>query len=328
MTRFCTALVFLIGLPGLPAAHAQQAGKVYRVGVVSVLVAKPEPPQVRALRQELRTLGYVEGKNVILDIRYAEGRPERLPDLFADLIKQKVDVLVTGSVMAGLAAKKTTTTVPIVVAGTQDLVSPGIVSSLARPGGNITGATFAAGGAEIASKWVELLKEAVPSGSHFAVVYNSADPQTASMLAGAHAAARSLKIKLDQFDAGTHATLEKAFRDIAAGKPHGMIVLPTSFYGGNRLPFVRFAAEKRLPTIYFFNLFTDDGGLMSYGGSVADSYRRAAHYVDKILRGAKPADLPVDQPTKFELVINLKAAREIGLTIPHPVLFRADRVIE
>jgi len=321
------SLILCIGLlAGTPAAQAQ--AKVPRVGVVSVLQKSPEPPTVHAFRQELGRLGYVEGKNVAVEVRYAEGRPERLPGLFAELIKLKVDVLVTGSVVAALAAKKATSSVPIVVAGTQDLVSPGIVTSLARPGGNITGATFAAGGRDIAGKWVELLKEAVPSASRIAVLCNTADPQTAEMLHGVHAAARVWKVGVDQFDASTDATLQQAFAGIGASGAQGLIVLPTSYFGGNRNPLIRFASEKRLPAIYFFNLFPADGGLMSYGGSVEDSYRRAATYVDKILKGAKPGDLPVDQPTKFELVVNLKAAKAIGLEMPRTFLLRADRIIE
>ena len=329
MKSMVTGIVAAVLLLAGPAViQAQPVVKVHRIGIVSPLSASPEPPTVRAFRQGLRELGYVEGKNVILVTRFAEGRTEHLPELFAELIRLKVDVIVTGSAVGTLAAKRATTSVPIVFAGVLDPASAGIVVSLARPGGNITGATFGAGGSAIAGKWVELLKEAVPGVSHVAVLSNSADPQSAQLLREIHAAARTLKVKIEQFDAGNDTTLDKAFAAIGASRAHGMIVTNTPFFAANRAKLVQFAAEKRLPAMYFFNLFPDAGGLMSYGGSLEESYRRAATYVDKILKGAKPADLPIDQPTKFELVINLKAARALGLTIPPSLLLRADRVIE
>ena len=285
--------------------QAQPASKVHRIGIVSPLAASPEPPTVRAWRQGMRDLGYVEGENVVLEIRYAEGRTERLPGLFAELINLKVDVLLTGSVLGALAAKRATTTVPIVFAG--DALSPGIVPSLARPGGNITGATFGVAGADMVGKQLELLREAVPGIAHVAVLSNSAQPQSAETLREIHRAARILKVRIDQFDAGNDATLEKAFAAIGASGSQGLIVTAHP---------------------YFFNLFPDVGGLMSYGGNTEDSYRRAASYVDRILKGAKPADLPIDQATRFELVFNLKAARALGITIPRSMLLRADRVIE
>lgn len=315
-------------LAGPAVVQAQPAVKVHRIGIVSVLSASPEPPTVRAFQQELRALGYVEGKNVILVMRFADGRSERLPELFAELIRLKVDVIVTGSAPASLAAKRATTSVPIVFAGVLDATSAGIVVSLARPGGNITGTTYGVSGSGIAGKWVELLKEAVPGISHVAVLSNAADPQVAELLREIHAAARTLKVKIDKFEAGNDTTLDKAFAAIGTSGAQGIIVTNAPFLASNRAKLVQFAAEKRLPAIYFFNLFPDAGGLMSYGGSVEESYRRAATYVDKILKGAKPADLPIDQPTKFELVINLKAARALGLSIPRSLLLRADRVIE
>jgi len=327
MTSIAARLAAVFLLVGTLAAHAQPSAKVHRIGVVSVQPGTPEPSTVHALRERLRELGHVEGKNLVLETRYAEGQPERLPGLFAELIRLKVDVLVTGSLLAALAAKKATTSVPIVVAGVLDVVSTGIVASLARPGTNITAATFAAG-AEIAGKWVELLKEAVPTVSRVAVLLNSADPQSAEMFREVQAAARSLKVNVDRFDVGELAELDKAFAAVGASGAQGMIVIPTALFGGNRGRLIRFAAERRLPAIYFFNPFPDEGGLMSYGGSVEDSYRRAANYVDRILKGAKPADLPIDQPTRFELVINLKTAKALGLAIPRTLLLRADRVIE
>ena len=308
--------------------QAQPAVKVYRIGVVSPLAASPEPPTVRTLRRTLRDLGYIEGKNVAIEVRYAEGRSERLPGLFAEMIKLKVDVLVTGSTEGALAAKKATTTVPIVFAGVIDVVSTGIVASLARPEGNITGATFGVGGTGFAGKWVELLKEAVPGASLVAVLSNPANLLTAQLLPDIDTASRALKVRIERFEAGNDATLDKAFTAIGASGAHGMIVPNNPFFAANRAKLVQFAAAKRLPVMYFFNLFPDSGGLMSYGGSLEDSYRRAATYVDKILKGAKPGDLPVDQPTKFELVVNLKAAKALGITLPRSFLLRVDRVIE
>lgn len=326
MVTGLVAAVLLLAGPAL--VQAQPAVKVHRIGIVSPLSATPEPPTVRAFRQGLRELGYVEGKNVILVTRFAEGHPEPLPELFAELIRLKVDVIVTGSAPGALAAKRATTSVPIVFAGVLDPASAGIVVSLARPGGNITGVTYGAGASGIAGKWLQLMKEAVPGVSHVAVLSNLADPQSAQLLREIHAAARTLKVQIDQFDARDDTTLDRAFAAIGTSRAQGIIVTNAPFFADNRAKLVQFAAEKRLPAIYFLNLFTDAGGLMSYGGSLEESYRRAATYVDKILKGAKPADLPIDQPTKFELVINLKTARALRLTIPPSLLLRADRVIE
>ena len=325
--RACLALAALLVVGSL-GAHAQPAAKAHRIGVVSVLSASPEPPTVRALRQGLRDLGYVEGENVVLEIRYAEGRPERLPELFAELVKLKVDVLLTGSVLGALAAKRATTTVPIVFAGVGDALSPGIVPSLARPGGNITGASFGVAGADVTKKQLELLKEAVPGIAHVAVLFSSTQPQSTETLRAIHDAARILKFRIASFDASNDATLGKAFAAIGASGVHALIVTAHPYFSANRVKLVQFAAEKRTPAMYFFNLFPDVGGLMSYGGSTEDSYRRAAFHVDRILKGAKPGDLPIDQATKFELVVNLKTARALGIEIPRSLLLRADRVIE
>lgn len=319
------AVLLLFCSLGTPA---QPAAKVHRIGIVSPLAASPEPPTVRAWRQGMRDLGYVEGKNVVFEIRYAEGRAERFPELFAELINLKVDVLLTGSVLGALAAKSATTTVPIVFAGVGDALSPGIVLSLARPEGNITGATFGVAGADMVGKQLELLREAVPGIAHVAVLSNSAQPWSAETLREIHHAARILKVRIGQFDAGNDATLEKAFVAIGASGAQGLIVTSHPYFAANRAKLVQLAAEKRLPGIYFFNLFPDAGGLMSYGGSTEDSYRRAASHVDRILKGAKPGDLPVDQATRFELVINLKTAKALGIKIPRSLLLRTDRVIE
>jgi putative tryptophan/tyrosine transport system substrate-binding protein len=309
-------------------AHAQPAGKVHRIGVVTVLQPSPEPPTVRAFRQTLRELGYVEGRNIVVETRYAAGNVDRLPELLDELIRLKSDVLVTGSVAGALAAKKATSTVPVVFAGVLDASAQGVVTNLARPGGNLTGATYGVGGADIAGKWVELLKEIAPRMSHVAVLLSSGDPQSPDQLRAIHAAAKRLKAKVSEFDATNDAMLQRAFAGIRASGAQGIVVTNSPYFGANRFKLVGFAAEQRLPAIYFFNLFPDVGGLMSYGGSIEESYRRAALYVDKILKGAKPGDLPIDQASKFELVINLKTAKALGLALPGPLLLRADRVIQ
>lgn len=283
---------------------------------------------VRAIRQGLREMGYVEGENVIVDVRFAQGRAEIFPELIADLMKLKVDVIVAASSQAALAAKKATSTVPIVFVGIFDPIASGLVTSLARPGGNVTGTTFAAGGSTIAGKWLELLKETVPGIAHVAVLFNSVDPQSAEALREIHAAGRIMKTGIEEFQAGDPASLENAFAAIGASRAQGLVVIGSAYFGGNRTKLVQFAAQKRIPAIYFFSLFPDVGGLMSYGGSTEESYRRAAVYVDRILKGAKPGDLPIDQATKYELVVNLKTAKALGITIPRSLLARADRVIE
>ena len=310
------------------SAQAQQATKVHRIGLILSSSPTLGGPASDAFRQGLRELGYVEGKNVLVEARYAEGRFERFPQLVTELIGLKVDVLVAGSTPGALAAKKATTTIPIVFAGVLEPVPSGVVASLARPGGNITGVAVGIGDSGFAGKYLELLKEAVPDISHVAVLFNSAHPQGAPQVRAIEAAARKLKVKLNVLDAGNATKIEQAFTDIGASGAQGIILTANPFFDANRIKLVQFTAEKRLPAMYYFKHFADAGGLMSYGASLEESYRRAATYVDKILKGAKPADLPVEQPTRFELSINLKTARAIGLAIPKSLLFRADHVIE
>ena len=311
-----------------PLAGAQQPARVYRIGYVSFTSPPVSTPAENAFRQGLRELGYVEAKNVMVEVRYAEGHTERLAGLIAELIGLKVDVLLAGSTPGALAAKKATATVPIVFAGVLEPVESGIVASLARPGGNITGAAVGIGSSGFAGKYLELLKEAVPDISHVAVLFNSAHPAAAPQVLEIEAAARKLKVKLGVLDAGNATDLDKAFSAIGASGAQGIVMAGNPFFDANRVKLVQFAASKRLPAVYYFKHFVEAGGLMSYGASLEESYRRAAAYVDKILKGAKPADLPVEQPTKFELVINLKTAKALGLTIPQSLLFRADLVIE
>lgn len=313
---------------GAGAASGQSNGRVYKVGFVSPLMGNPEPPTLLAFRQGLKELGYSEGRNLRLEMRFAEGRTERFRDLIGELIALKVDVLLVGSEVGAQAAKKATTTLPIVFAGVSDPIAGGLVGDLARPGGNITGASFGVGGLGFGAKWIELLREAVPQASDFAVLTNLADPQSAQLLGDLDGAAQKMKLRLQRFDAHDDATLDKAMAAIAASRAHAMIVTAAPFFANSRARIVAFAERSRLPAMYFFSLFTDAGGLMSYGGSVQDSYRRAAGHVDKILRGAKPGDLPVEQPTQIELVVNSKAAKALGIALPQSLLLRADRVIE
>ena len=327
VVRLATAATLLL-LAGSVAAQAQQTPRVYRIGFVSPLLSSPEPSNLLTFRQGLRELGYVEGKNVIVEARFAEGHPERLPELVAEVLRLKVDVLLAGSTPGALAAKKATTTVPIVFAGVLEPVHSGVVAGLARPGGNITGVAVGIGGSGFAGKYVELLKEAVPDISHVALLWNSAHPAGAPQVREIEAAARTLKVKLDLLDAGNAANLDRALATIGASGAQGIILVPNPFFDTSRVKLVQFAASKRLPTMYYFKHFADAGGMMSYGSSVEESYRRAATYVDKILKGAKPADLPIEQPTRFELVINLKTAKALGLKIPQSLLLRADNIIE
>jgi putative ABC transport system substrate-binding protein len=325
VTRLALSAVLLLGSA---AIQAQQTTGVQRIGVAIPLSPSPEPPTLRSLREGLRELGYVEGRNVIVEARFTAGRPERFPELLNELVRMKVDVIVVGSTPGTLAAKKATTTIPIVFAGIVDPDTHGIVASLARPGGNVTGATFGVGGSGFAGKWVELLKEAFPGVSHVAVLWNPANPSHSSPLREVQAAAQSLRVKVDALDAGNATTLDRAFATIGADGPQGIIVIPDAFFIDNRAKLAQMVATKRLPAVFPVKLFADAGGLMAYGGSLEDSFKRAAKYVDKILKGAKPADLPVDRPTRFELVINLKTARAMGFKIPQSVLARADHIIE
>jgi putative ABC transport system substrate-binding protein len=318
---------WLVGFPGLLAAplaaDAQPAGKNPRIGILRP--GSPPDPLLDAFRQGLRELGYDEGRNISIEYRWAEGKDERLPGLAADLVRLKVDVIVAG-VGAVEAAKRATTTIPIVMPVSNDPVRVGLVASLARPGGNITGLTSLS--RELPGKWMELLKEALPRVSRVAVLWDPAgDPGQVST---SEAAARSLGVRLHVLKVGDRtAGFEPAFAEARKNDAEALIVLGSPFFYVHRTRLVELAAKHRLPTIYAQREFViGAGGLMSYGADYGHQFRRAATYVDKILKGAKPADLPVEQPTKFELVINMKTAKTLGLTIPASVLTRADRVIE
>jgi putative ABC transport system substrate-binding protein len=282
---------------------------------------------LEAFRQGLRELGYLEGRNVLIEYRSAEGRPDRLPDLAAELVALNVDVIVTGGgTLAALAAQRASRTVPIVVVSVGDPVTSGLVTSLARPGGNVTGLSLLF--PELVGKCLEQLKLAVPSIKRVAVLSQpGATLERTEAVNGAEGAARALGVQLQMVEAKGPEDLDKAFSNIISGRAHALIVLSTPVFLGERRRLAQMTATNRLPAVFSFREYVDAGGLMSYGPNLADLSRRAATYVDKILKGVKPSDLPVEQPTRFELVINLKTAKDLGLTIPQSVVARADEVI-
>jgi putative ABC transport system substrate-binding protein len=307
---------------GGAVARAQQPEKIFRIGLLTGGSNLSE--RRGALRQGLRDLGYAEGKNIIIEDR-SEEKTDRFPSLAAELVRLKVDVIVTSGTPQTRAAKKATTTIPIVMAAVGNPVGSGLVASLARPGGNVTGLTTIT--RELDGKRLELLKEAAPNVSRVAIIWN---PESAAtpVFKAIETAAEPLRLQLQSLEVRASEDLDRAFRDAAKEHSQAVVVLRNpAIVMNERRRVVKLAIASRLPTIYDDRAFVEAGGLMSYGTNIADLYRRAATYVDKILKGAKPANLPVEQPTKFEFVINLKTAKEIGLTIPPNVLARADRVI-
>jgi len=306
-------------------AEAQQPTKVSRIGYLAGTVPDAQRPRIEAFRQALRELGYVEGKNVVIESRYAEGKLDRRRALVTDLVRLKVDVILTAGPGDTLAAKGATNTIPIVMAQDPDPVGSGFVASLARPGGNITGLSTLA--PEISGKRLELLKEIVPRLFRVAVFGTSTNPGTTQMLRETELAAGAFGVKLQYLDVLDPKDIETVFHAASKGRADAVLVLGGAVFFSQRTQVIELAVKNRLPAIYNDPDYVEAGGLMSYGVSQLNLYRRAATYVDKILKGAKPADLPVEQPLKFELVINLKAAKQIGLTIPPNVLVRADKVI-
>jgi putative ABC transport system substrate-binding protein len=307
-------------------AQAQQPAKVPRIGYFQAPTPSAVAARNEAFRQGLRELGYVEGKNIVIEWRFAEGKSERVPALAAELVHLKVDVIVTGGSVLTRAAKEATSTIPIVMSQDIDPVGNGFVVSLARPGGNITGlATLAP---EISGKRLELLKEIIPRLSRVAVLGTSSQPGNAQQLKETEFTAQAFGIKLQYLDVLSPKDIEPAFRESSKGRADAVVMMVAgAVAAAHRTQFFELAVKSRLPTMYQQNTYVEAGGLMSYGASFPDLDRRAATYVDKILKGTKPADLPVEQPKKFELIINLIAAKQIGLTIPPNVLVRADRVI-
>ncbi len=306
--------------------RAQLPGKTARIGRLSPLSAEVDAPFMNAFRQALQELGWVEGQSFSLVSRFAEGRADRLPQLAASLVRDGVDVLLTGSNPGALAAKHATTTIPIVMVTTGDPIGGGIVTSLAHPGGNLTGVT--ALGWELSAKRLEALKGAVPGVQRVAVLVNPGAPYTRPFLAEREGVARDLGLKIQVLEARSPGELEAAFATMAHERAEAVMVLTDVLFITERRAIVELAARRRLPAVYFDRQFVDAGGLMFYGASLVHMYRRAALYVDKVLKGVRPADLPIEQPTTFELVVNLRAARALGLKIPPAFLLRADQVIE
>ena len=316
------ALLFAIG----SSAEAQQPKKIPRIGFLVGESASLAAPRTQAFRQGLRELGYVEGKNIAIEYRYSEGKRDRIPELAAELVRLKVDVIVTGGAPYTRAAKEATSTIPIVITQDPDPVGNGFVASLARPGGNTTGLSNF--NRELSGKRLELLKEVDSKLSRVAVFGTSTFPGNGQNLKETELAAEALRVKLQYIDVLGPKDLETAFRAATKARADAVIAMGSNVLNSQRAQVIALAAKSRLPAIYSNPQFAEEGGLMIYGVSQNDLARRAATYVDKILKGAKPGDLPIEQPTKFELIINLKAAKQIGLTIPPNVLARADRVIK
>jgi len=302
------------------AAQAQQAEKVSRIGFLFYGASGPSP-ELDAFRQGLRDLGYIEGQNITIEYRFANGQVGRLPELAAELVRLKLDVIVTPGTPASMAVKKVTGTIPIVFAGVADAVGAGLVATFARPGGNITGVTNLS--EDLDGKRLELLKETIPNLSRLAHLWN---PE--SLKSDVQSAAQGMGLKLHTLEVRSSNTFDSAFQAILKERAQALIISPSPLFITFETRIVDFSAKNRLPSINQSSSYVEAGGLMSYGLVFGFNFRRAAYFVDKILKGAKPADLPVEQPTKFEFIINLKAAKQIGLTIPPNVLARADRVIK
>jgi len=314
-------------LAGPVAVEAQQAGKVYRIGYLSGGSPITSARSVEALRQGLRDLGWVEGQNIVIEYRFAEGRLDPLADLAAELVRLKVDVIVAGPTPPAVAAKKATSTIPIVMANAAQPVEIGLVASLARPGGNVTGMSWAAT-LEVIGKGVELLKETVPKIRRIAVLANPTNPGNVLAVEDVKAAGRSSGVQLDLLKIRSPGDLDEAFAIINKQRAQALLVVADAMLTLHRQRLAHFAVKNRLPSMHSLREEVEAGGLMSYGPDLVANYRRSAAFVDKILKGAKPADLPVEQPTKYDLVINLKTAKALGLTIPQSILLRADQVIE
>ena len=309
------------------AADAQPAGKVQRIGILSSGSSTARPPIIKAFRQGLRELGWVEGQNFVIDYRFAEYEYDRLPGLARELVRLEVHVIVAPATPAAVAAKNATGTIPIVMVGVGDPVGSGLVASLARPGGNVTGSTYSGAGMEIYAKQLELLVETVPKVRRVAILSNPTNPGHPLWMREIKGAGRSLGVQLQFLEARGPAELDGAFAAMAKDRVGALLVVADSMFILHRTRLADLAAEGRLPSLGYREL-VEAGGLMSYGPSLPDLGRRAAIYVDKIFKAAKPGDLPVEQPTRLDLVINLKTAKALGLTIPQSVLVRADEVIQ
>lgn len=326
------AVVGLLALGAAPlTAEAQPAAKVARIGylAISSLVSPEARVVIDGFREGLRERGYVEGQNILIEYRTADGKIERLPGLATELVRLKIDLIVVGPTPAARAAKQATSTIPIVAAAMGDPVGDGLVASLRRPGGNITGLTFL--GPELVPKRLELLKQALPKVSRVAVLWHTgafSERTTRDMLKATEAAAPTLGVQLQLVEVRGPDEFDRAFVTMIRERADALFVFPSPMLFNERKRIVDLAAKHRLPSMSVAREFVELGGLIAYGANITELFRRSATYVDRILKGAKPADLPVEQPTKFELVVNLKTAKALGLKIPETILFRADRVIE
>ena len=322
------ALFVLVLLLSPLAADAQQSGKVWRIGILFGQ-AEGDPyvqSPLSALRSGLQDRGWTEGRNVVFEIRYTDGRPERSPALAAELVRSKVDIIVTAGTELILAAQKASSTIPVVMAGIGDPVGSGIVASLARPGGHVTGLSLVA--PELAAKRLELAKETLPGLARVAILWNPNNASVTLRFKETEAAAREMGLKLHSIEARQPGDFEKGLSAAVRAGAQALITTEDALMAGHRAEIIRLAIEHRLPVISGLRMFADAGGLLAYGPSSPDLWRRAAGHIDRIFAGTKPADLPVEQPTKFELIINLKTAKALGITIPASVLMRADQVIQ
>jgi putative ABC transport system substrate-binding protein len=323
---------FMLALAGAAAAwplaaRAQQARKIFRIGYLGVSSSSLEPHYVEAFRQRLRDLGHIEGESIAIEYRWADGEDDRLPNLAAELVRLNPDIIVTTGTPSTLAAMQATKTIPIIMASSADPVAAGLVANLARPKENVTGFTIL--GPELEAKRLELLKQTVPSAARVAILRNPSNPAVVSYFEAIKTASQSLRIAVDPVAEVRRADeFDDAFSAIVSARPDALAVLADRFLLAHRKRIVEFAAANRLPSMYPYREYVDAGGLISYAPSNVELFRGAAIYVDKILKGAKPTDLPVQEPTKFELVVNLKTAKALGLTIPPTLLFTADEVIE
>jgi putative ABC transport system substrate-binding protein len=309
------------------AVDAQLAAKMPRIGLLSLNSQESSRSTVDAFREGLRERGWVDGQNIVIEFRYADGMVDRLPAFVAELIRLKVDIIVTTSSATTQAARDATRTIPIVMAVSADALGEGFVSSLAHPTGNITGLTFLTG-PEISGKQLELLKAVAPAASRIAVLANPTNRAHASLTRELQVAARTFGVQLQVLDARSPDQLDGAFAAMTKGRAEALVVVTDAMLFGQRRRIVDLASASRLPAMYHQREFVDAGGLISYGASITEMFHRAATHVDKILKGAKPADIPVERPTKFELVVNLKTAKALGLTIPPALVQRADEVIQ
>jgi putative ABC transport system substrate-binding protein len=326
MTKTITRRTFCSMLLALPAAaRAQQPARIPRIGILITGSASFYSARLEAFRRRLRDLGYVEGKNIFIEYRYAEGKLDRLPDLAAELVRLKVDVIVTSGSPGILAAKKSSATISIVFSGIGDPVGTGLVSSLARPGGNITGLSLMA--PDLDGKRLELLKEAFPKVARVAFLWGSGGTRGNLPLTDMEAVAKALGLKLLSLPVRVLDEFDSAFAQAKREGAQALITTPSSLFSTQQRQVLDFAAKNRLPAMYPESEFVEAGGLMSYGPNITDHWRRAADFVDKILKGTKPAEIPVEQPMRFEFIISLIAAKQIGVTIPPNVLVRADKVI-